>query len=91
VALAGFGLDKTRRRVLNLFTLASARVQGGEVEAGCATAAEAVKLSGRARSARAVEALHDFDRRLDPYSTVAAAREFRSLMAARRPGEPINA
>jgi hypothetical protein len=90
-ALAGFGPDKTRRRVLNLFTLASARVQGGEVEAGCAAATEAVKLSGRARSARAVEALHDFDRRLDPYAAVAATREFRNLVALRRPGEPINA
>jgi transcriptional regulator with XRE-family HTH domain/tetratricopeptide (TPR) repeat protein len=90
-ALAGFGADKTRRRVLSLFTLASARVQGGEVEAGCAAATEAVKLSGRARSARAIEALHDFERRLDPYNAVAATREFRGLVASRRPGEPINA
>ena len=90
-ALAGFGADRTRRRVLNLFTLASARVQGGEVEAGCAAATEAVKLSGRTRSARTVESMHDFDRRLDRHGAVAAVREFRSLLAMRRPGEPINA
>ena len=90
-ALAGFGPDKARRRVLNLFALASARVQGGEVEAGLAAATDAVRLSGRARSARATEALHDFERRLGPYSGVGAVREFRTLVAARRPGEPINA
>ncbi|MFL6115570.1 MAG: transcriptional regulator [Catenulispora sp.] len=90
-ALTGFGTDRTRRRVLNLFTLASARVQGGEVEGGCAAATEAVRLSGRTRSARAVEALHDFERRLDHHGAVAAVREFRSLLALRRPGEPINA
>jgi hypothetical protein len=90
-ALAGFGPDKVRRRVLNLFALASARVQGTEVEAGIAAATDAVRLSGRARSARAVEALHDFERRLGPYAGVPAVREFRALVAARRPGEPINA
>ena len=91
LALSGFGPEKTRRRVLNLFALASARVLGGEIEAGCASATEAVKLSSRARSARAVDALHDFDRRLDPYGAVAAVREFRALVRMRRPGEPINA
>lgn len=90
-ALAGFGPDKARRRVIDLFALASARVQGAEVEAGLAAATDAVRLSGRARSARAAEALRDFERRLGPYSGVPAVREFRTLVAARRPGEPINA
>jgi len=79
------------RRVIDLFLLAAARVQSGEIEAACATATEALKLSARARSARAVEALRDFERRLDPYGAVAAVREFRAFAGSRRPGEPINA
>jgi hypothetical protein len=90
-ALSGFPVEKTRRRVIDLFVLASARIQAGEVEAGCATAIDAVKLSARARSARSVEALHDFERRLDQHGAVAAVREFRAFVALRRPGEPINA
>ena len=90
-ALAGMGPEKVRRRVMDMFVLASARVLAGEVEAGCATATDAVRLSGRIRSARGVESLRDFERRLAPHASVASVREFRAFVAMRRPGEPINA
>jgi hypothetical protein len=89
-ALAGMGPEKVRRRVMDMFVLASARVLAGDIEAGCAAATDAVRMSSRVRSARGIESLRDFERRIEPHSAVAAVREFRALVAARRPGEPIN-
>jgi hypothetical protein len=95
-ALAGTPEHRPRRRAVNLLLLATAQVQTGEVERGCATARQAVALLFRLRSALATAHLNAFRARLRDFPGVPAVRDFedrlhdaagRSVLA--RPAGPV--
>ncbi|MGW4651361.1 regulator [Kitasatospora sp. NPDC004289] len=73
-----------RSRILCRLVLASSRLGLGEVDEACGLATEALRAAGEMRSARTVEYLRDFHRRLTPYRAGQAARAFDE--AARQAG-----
>ncbi|GAA2144431.1 hypothetical protein GCM10009760_31900 [Kitasatospora kazusensis] len=73
-----------RSRIFCRMVLATARLGMGDVDEACAMAAEALRAAGEMRSARTVEYLRDFHRRLAPYRVSQAARAFEE--AARQAG-----
>ncbi|MDH6115827.1 regulator [Kitasatospora sp. GAS204B] len=78
------GAAYARSRVFCRIVLAAARLGMGDVDESCALATEALRAAGEMRSARTVEYLRDFHRRLAPYRSSAAARAFEE--AARQAG-----
>ena len=77
-----------RTAALDRAWLARALLDVGEVEAACATAGDAIVEACRAGSARAVDQLDRFDRRLLPHRRAPAARLFADRLAAARPYLP---
>ncbi|GAA4845945.1 regulator [Kitasatospora terrestris] len=73
-----------RSRILCRLVLASARLGMGDVDESCSMATDALRAAGEMRSARTVEYLRDFHRRLAPYRTTPAVRAFEE--AARQAG-----
>ncbi|WP_232247702.1 regulator [Kitasatospora azatica] len=73
-----------RSRVFCRIVLAAARLGLGDLDESCALATEALRAAGEMRSARTVEYLRDFHRRLAPYRGSPAARAFEE--AARQAG-----
>ncbi|MEV8093488.1 regulator [Kitasatospora sp. NPDC085879] len=73
-----------RSRILCRLVLATARLGMGEVEESCTMAGESLRAAGEMRSARTVEYLRDFHRRLAPYRATPAVRAFEE--AARQAG-----
>ncbi|MFJ8438706.1 regulator [Kitasatospora griseola] len=65
-----------RSRILCRLVLASARLGMGDVDESCSMATDSLRAAGEMRSARTVEYLRDFHRRLAPYRTTPAARAF---------------
>ncbi|WP_431678220.1 regulator [Kitasatospora sp. KL5] len=73
-----------RSRILCRLVLATARLGMGEVEESCTMAGESLRAAGEMRSARTVEYLRDFHRRLAPYRATPTVRAFEE--AARQAG-----
>ncbi|MFJ6213832.1 regulator [Streptomyces sp. NPDC092296] len=73
-----------RSRVFSRSVLATARLGMGDVDEACAVATEALRATAEMRSARAVEFLRDFHRRLSPYRGSPVVRAFEE--AARTAG-----
>lgn len=71
-----------RSRLFCRIVLASARLALGELDQACALGAEAAQQASEMRSARAVEYIRDFERRLEPYRDAPAARTYRDRVAA---------
>lgn len=65
-----------RSRITCRVVLATARLGLGELDDACGLAAEALRAAGEMRSARTIEYLRDFHRRLGPYRASSAARSF---------------
>jgi tetratricopeptide (TPR) repeat protein len=76
------GAAYARSRVFCRTVLASARLALGEVDQACALAAEALRGAVEMRSARALEYVHDFSRRLQPYRDSPAVRAFHERAGA---------
>jgi transcriptional regulator with XRE-family HTH domain len=68
--------SRARRRAIGLVLLATAQVQQREVEQACHTGTRAVELLGTLRSSRGAEYLDDLRRRLEPFGSEPAVREF---------------
>ncbi|GAA2226238.1 hypothetical protein GCM10010430_01530 [Kitasatospora cystarginea] len=73
-----------RSRIFCRMVLATARLGMGDVDDACGIAADSLRAAGEMRSARTVEYLRDFHRRLAPYRGSQAARSFEE--AARQTG-----
>ncbi|MFD5893689.1 regulator [Streptomyces sp. NPDC060366] len=71
-----------RSRLFCRVVLASARLGLGELDQACALGAEAAQQATEIRSARAVDYVRDFERRLEPYRDAAAVRTYRDRIAA---------
>ncbi|GGW80996.1 hypothetical protein GCM10010503_67970 [Streptomyces lucensis JCM 4490] len=71
-----------RSRLFCRVVLATARLGLGELDQACALAAEAAGQAAEMRSARAVEYVKDFERRLEPYRDAAPVRGYREKVAA---------
>ncbi|CAM5470468.1 Regulatory protein OS=Streptomyces gougerotii OX=53448 GN=GCM10010227_11270 PE=4 SV=1 [Streptomyces diastaticus subsp. diastaticus] len=71
-----------RSRLFCRVVLASARLGLGELDQACTLGAEAAQHAAEMRSARAVEYVRDFERRLEPYRDAAAVRGYRDRVAA---------
>lgn len=71
-----------RSRLFCRVVLATSRLALGELEQACALGAEAAQQASEMRSARAVEYVRDFERRLEPYRDAAPARTYRDRVAA---------
>ncbi|AYG83336.1 55.5 kDa and 49.5 kDa sporulation proteins [Streptomyces hundungensis] len=71
-----------RSRLFSRVVLATARLGLGELDQACALGAEAAQQASEMRSARAVEYVRDFERRLEPYRDAAAVRTYRDRVAA---------
>ncbi|MGW7817901.1 regulator [Streptomyces puniciscabiei] len=71
-----------RSRLFCRVVLATARLGLGELDQACALAAEAAGQAAEMRSARAVEYVRDFERRLEPYRDAAPVRGYREKVAA---------
>ncbi|MCI3226745.1 regulator [Streptomyces sp. NP-1717] len=71
-----------RSRLFCRVVLASARLGLGELDQACALGAEAAQQATEIRSARAVDYVRDFERRLEPYKDAAAVRGYRDRIAA---------
>ncbi|MFD1661199.1 regulator [Streptomyces caeni] len=71
-----------RSRLFCRVVLASARLGLGELDTACQLAAEAAGQAADMRSARAVEYVRDFERRLEPYKDAAPVRGYRDKVAA---------
>ena len=71
-----------RGRAFNLAVLSQAQVCAGELEAGCATAAQAVEKAAPISSRRAVRELSALARSLGPYRSTAPARTALGLLPA---------
>ncbi|HET6858058.1 MAG TPA: regulator [Streptomyces sp.] len=70
-----------RSRLFCRVVLASARLGLGELDQACALGAESAQQAGEMRSARALEYVRDFEKRLEPYRESAAARNYRDKVA----------
>ena len=75
-ALALLPEGRTRRRAIDLFVLAEARLQQGELGDACETAVRAVRLLAGLRSGRGQEYLDTFQTRLTPHSREPVVRDF---------------
>ncbi|GAA0657238.1 hypothetical protein GCM10010193_04860 [Kitasatospora atroaurantiaca] len=73
-----------RSRIFCRMVLATSRLGMGDVDEACTMATEALRAAGEMRSARTVEYLRDFHRRLTPYRVSQSARAFDE--AARQAG-----
>ncbi|MFI1863588.1 regulator [Streptomyces jumonjinensis] len=71
-----------RSRLFCRVVLASARLGLGELDQACALGAEAALQAAEMRSARALEYVRDFERRLEPYRDAAAVRGYRDRVSA---------
>ncbi|GGT63819.1 regulator [Streptomyces lateritius] len=71
-----------RSRLFCRVVLASARLGLGELDQACALGAEAAQQASEMRSARALEYVRDFERRLEPYRDAAPVRTYRDRVAA---------
>ncbi|GHI51906.1 hypothetical protein Srubr_17520 [Streptomyces rubradiris] len=71
-----------RSRLFCRVVLATARLGLGELDQACALAAEAAGQAAEMRSARAVEYVKDFERRLEPYRDAAPVRGYREKVAS---------
>ncbi|MEV6331657.1 regulator [Streptomyces sp. NPDC051909] len=71
-----------RSRLFCRVVLASARLALGELDQACALGAEAAQQAAEMRSARAVEYVRDFERRLEPYRDAPAVRTYRDRVSA---------
>ncbi|MET9800741.1 regulator [Streptomyces sp. NPDC006368] len=71
-----------RSRLFCRVVLASARLGLGELDQACALGAEAAQQASEIRSARAVEYVRDFERRLEPYRDATAVRAYRDRVGA---------
>ncbi|MFH8340926.1 regulator [Streptomyces sp. AM6-12] len=71
-----------RSRLFCRVVLATARLGLGELDQACALAAEAAVQAADMRSARAIEYIRDFERRLEPYKDAAPARTYHEKVAA---------
>ncbi|GAA2928149.1 regulator [Streptomyces enissocaesilis] len=71
-----------RSRLFCRVVLASARLGLGELDQACALAAESAQQATEMRSARALEYVRDFEKRLEPYRDAAAVRTYRDRVAA---------
>ncbi|MGW4206109.1 regulator [Streptomyces sp. NPDC004726] len=80
LSLRAHGL--ARSRLFCRVVLASARLGLGELERACVLGAEAALQASEMRSARALEYVRDFERRLEPYRDAAAVRNYRERVAA---------
>ncbi|GAA4687411.1 hypothetical protein GCM10023347_48760 [Streptomyces chumphonensis] len=76
---------RTRRRAIGLLLLADAQAGQREVDLACHTGTEALALLGTLRSERGREYLDAFRRRLEPFATEPAVREFTERSAAGPP------
>ncbi|MEV7427800.1 MULTISPECIES: regulator [unclassified Streptomyces] len=71
-----------RSRLFCRVVLACGRLGLGELDQACLLGAEAAQQATEMRSARAVEYVRDFERRLEPYRNAAAVRTYRDRVAA---------
>ncbi|MDO0928023.1 regulator [Streptomyces sp. TG1A-8] len=71
-----------RSRLFCRVVLATARLGLGELDQACALGAEAAGQAAQMRSARAVEYVRDFERRLEPYRDAPPVRGYREKVAA---------
>ncbi|MFG2759545.1 regulator [Streptomyces wuyuanensis] len=71
-----------RSRLFCRVVLATSRLGLGELDQACALGAEAAQQASEMRSARAIEYVRDFERRLEPYRDAAAVRTYRDRVAA---------
>ncbi|MFI2213639.1 regulator [Streptomyces sp. NPDC020141] len=71
-----------RSRLFCRVVLASARLGLGELDQACALGAESALQAAEMRSARALEYVRDFERRLEPYRDAAAVRGYRDRVSA---------
>lgn len=71
-----------RSRLFCRVVLASARLGLGELDQACALGAESAQQATEMRSARALEYVRDFEKRLEPYRDAAAVRTYRDRVAA---------
>lgn len=71
-----------RSRLFCRVVVASSRLGLGELDQACALGAEAAQQATEIRSARAVDYVRDFERRLEPYRDAAAVRKYRDRIAA---------
>ncbi|MFG3493770.1 regulator [Streptomyces sp. NPDC047928] len=71
-----------RSRLFCRVVLATSRLGLGELDQACALGAEAAQQASEMRSARAVEYVRDFERRLEPYRDAAAVRNYRDRVGA---------
>ncbi|MFF5566708.1 regulator [Streptomyces sp. NPDC012623] len=71
-----------RSRLFCRVVLACGRLGLGELEQACLLGAEAAQQATEMRSARAVEYVRDFERRLEPYRNATAVRTYRERVAA---------
>ncbi|KUH35463.1 hypothetical protein ATE80_29100, partial [Streptomyces kanasensis] len=81
-ALQLYPTGYARSRAFCRVVLAGARLGLGELDQACALGAEAAQQASEMRSARAVEYVRDFERRLEPYREAAAVRTYRDRVAA---------
>ncbi|GAA2491128.1 regulator [Streptomyces gobitricini] len=71
-----------RSRLFCRVVLATARLGLGELDQACALGAEAAQQASEMRSARAVEYVRDFERRLEPYRDATPVRNYRDRVGA---------
>ncbi|MEU3608111.1 regulator [Streptomyces sp. NPDC035033] len=71
-----------RSRLFCRVVLATARLALGELDQACALGAEAAQQAAEMRSARAIEYVRDFERRLEPYRDAPPVRTYRDRVAA---------
>ncbi|WP_055550988.1 hypothetical protein [Streptomyces sp. NBRC 110028] len=76
------GAGFARSRLFSRVVLATARLGLGELEQACTLGAEAAQQASEMRSARALEYVRDFERRLEPYRDAAPVRGYRERVAA---------
>ncbi|MFH9348433.1 regulator [Kitasatospora sp. NPDC017646] len=65
-----------RSRIFCRLVLATARLGMGDLDEACTTATDALRAAGEMRSARSLEYVRDFHRRLTPYRGSQVARAF---------------
>ncbi|WP_138902771.1 regulator [Streptomyces albidochromogenes] len=71
-----------RSRLFCRVVLATARLGLGELDQACSLGAEAAQQATEMRSARALEYVRDFEKRLEPYRDASAVRTYRDRVAA---------
>ncbi|MFE2945293.1 regulator [Streptomyces sp. NPDC059255] len=74
--------EYARSRLFCRVVLACGRLGLGELDQACVLGAEAARQATEMRSARAVEYVRDFERRLEPYRDATAVRNYRDRVAA---------